>query len=161
MMKLATLVKLCALAACCTTSLLVPALDGGGSAIAGTACLVVEDHTPYRCDWKRDDNVVASTCMRVHPSTLNPNQFLMHFPVSGAALRCACTAAGSFNNPKYNTSKAFLCNGESLLPGVNPVFEHDSASGTVSGAKITKGSYLDGFAPFHEWVYQCKPDPNC
>jgi len=90
--------------------------------------------------------------MNLYPLVSSPTTFFMEFPASGVTLRCACEASGSFTHPKFHASKTFLC-------GHNAT--QDSAVGTISGSKITKGQYFDGFTPFHTWVYQCKPSPTC
>ena len=68
----------------------------------------------------------------------SPSTFTMIFHPSGVILRCACEADGSSNHPKFNASKTFLC-GENAT--------RDSATGTLSGTKITKGYYFDGVLP--------------
>jgi len=110
-----------------------------------------------RCDFKRDDGFAGSYCtqfQRGPAGTEAENRFGMGFP-GGTVLACGCKATGSFETPEFSGGTDFLC---SARDGHTA---SQAASGSVAGENITGGQYIDGFPPYHTWVFECVPDEAC
>lgn len=127
-------------------------LAGAPPAAQAANCLGVTGTQYRQCDFKHDSGFSGSYCTRFLQAS-DPNVFILKFP-GGTELVCACEATGSFTAPNFAAGKDFLC-----FPNIATV--NDVASGKVVGQKIKKGQYVDGFAPFHTWVFECGPDPTC
>jgi hypothetical protein len=122
-------------------------------------CQDILDNNSYRCLIKplptsgNQDTEVCFT-FEAEPLPTMVTGFLLHIDGGFASLACGCKAQGSFNNPKFETSKEFLCASIPNPDVSNLAIEGVAGNNKISGQAIqeTDGTPL---------VYECVLDPTC